>query len=166
MARVEKAAGTVKVAIYLACVVTVNAALGLQSKVRSLAVPLTTEPLSLVRLEQLAESVETTETCGKVCEKNITAAIVPIMIENKATGIRILIAFLMQFDTPSFDGSCVKARFRSYILIVILRVKTSQALTKRMLAGRLIFRSETHRRRYLHHRYLQQGLPDLLSCRG
>ncbi len=95
IARVEKAAGIVKVAIYFACVVTVNAALGLQSKVRSFAVPLTTEPLSSVRLEQFAESVETTETWGKLCEKKITAAIVPIMIEKRATGIRILIAFLI-----------------------------------------------------------------------
>ncbi len=95
MASVENAVGSEKVAMYLACVVTVKAVPGLQSNVRSFAVPLITEPLSLVRLAQLAESVETTDTCGKVCEKNMTAAMVPIIIENSATGIRILIAFLI-----------------------------------------------------------------------
>ncbi len=94
MASVENDVGSVKVAMYFACVVTVNAVPGLQSKVRSFAVPLITEPLSLVRLEQFAESVETTDTCGKLCEKKTTAAMVPINIENSATGIRILVAFL------------------------------------------------------------------------
>jgi hypothetical protein len=95
IASVENAVGSVNVAIYFAWVVTVNAVPGLQSNVRSFAVPLTTEPLSLVRLAQFAERVETTETWGKLCEKNMTAAIVPIIIENRATGIRILIAFLI-----------------------------------------------------------------------
>ena len=99
IASVENADGSVNVAIYFAWVVTVKAGLGLQSNVRSFAVPLTTDPLSLVRLAQFAERVETTETCGNDCEKNTTAAIVPIMIENRAIGIRIFVAFLIRISS-------------------------------------------------------------------